>query len=166
MRNLLYVLTLLLISISCQKLDSSNSYLKLDNEEVTPFFVTRIINTNHFDVYKGVHIEGDDINPMDLVFSIEIPDEQLNKIYDISSNDNWQIYVLRDRVLYRIFSYDINETKKSTCHIEYRGETHFEMDIQIYLKPKFTETYIRPTIIEFSYRGNVLNIDSDYNVIN
>lgn len=103
MRNYLYALILILISISCQKEDIQSLSLNIDNVDVAPFFVTRQINTNKLSVYKGVHMEGDDIPWMDIVLSVEISKEQLNNTFDFTTNDQWQVFVAKEMTLYRIF---------------------------------------------------------------
>lgn len=161
MRNYLYALILILISISCQKEDIQSLSLNIDNVDVAPFFVTRQINTNKFSVYKGVHMEGDDIPWMDIVLSVEISKEQLNNTFDFTTNDQWQVFVAKEMTLYRIFPYDLEENKPSTCRVKYLGGNQFDIDLYMHIKPES----FRPKVINFSYTGDVILIDSDGKII-
>ena len=150
------------MSLSCQKEGTLSMSLRLDNENVSPFFVTRRINTNQFTVYKGVHMIGDEIPRMDIVLSVDIPENQLNRTLDLTANDQWDAWVARDMVLYSISPEDVESGKPSKCRIKYLGGSQFDIDLQMHIKPHITsQEIIRPQVIEFFYKGNVFLIDSE-----
>ena len=151
--------------MSCQKEDIQSMGLRFDNERVSPFFVTRRINTNQFTVYKGVHMIGDEIPWEDIVLSIDVPEDQLNSTFDLTANDQWAAWVARDMVLYSISPEEIESDKSSKCRIKYLGGSQFDMDLQMHIKPHIThissQEIIRPQVVEFFYKGNVFLIDSE-----
>ena len=160
MKKLIFcVITILCCCSACNKEDVQSSYLKINDEYVASFFVVREINTNHFIVVKGIHVEGDNIPIEDSFLRIEISDDQFNKTFNLTTDNQWRASIGWGGVI-RVFNgeqEDIDE--KSICQVKYHSGSRFDIRFLLYTDSDWFHA------IELFYTGNVILVDSDWNVV-